>query len=92
MKNLNIPDIINSKIEKMGIYEKMIEYEGRCCIFLINMAKFIIDKIQDVDLNDIKVIIPVEIDIKDFLSDGEMVNLIKQNEEYQKFIYIVMKI
>ena len=84
MKNLNIPDIINSIIEKMGIYEKMIEYEGRCCIFLINMAEFNIDKIQDVDLNDIKVVTPVEIDIRDFLSDGEMVNLIKPNGEISK--------
>ena len=84
MKNLNVPDIINSIIEKMGIYEKMIEYEGRCCIFLINMAEFNIDKIQDVDLNDIKVVTPVEIDIRDFLSDGEMVNLIKQNGEISK--------
>ena len=84
MKNLNVPETINTIIEKMGIYEKMIEYEGRCCIFLINMAQFNIDKIQDVDLNDIKVVTPVEVDIRDFLTDGEMVNIVKKNGEISK--------
>ena len=79
MQNLKVPDVINTVIQKAGMYEKMIEYEGRYLIFLINMAQIKSENIENIDMNDIKVITPIESDVKDYLVKGQNLKLVKDN-------------
>ena len=81
MQNLKVPDVIKEVIEKAGMYEKTIEYEGRYLIFLINMAQIKSENIENIDMNDIKVITPIEVDVKDYLVKGQNLNLVKDDGE-----------
>ena len=63
------------------MYEKTIEYEGRYLIFLINMAQIKSENIENIDMNDIKVITPIEVDVKDYLVKGQNLNLVKDDGE-----------
>ena len=79
MQNLKVPDVINTVIQKAGMYEKMIEYEGRFLIFLINMAQIKSENVENIDMNDIKVVTPIEVDVKDYLVKGQNLKLVKDN-------------
>ena len=76
MQNLKVPDVIKEVIEKAGMYEKTIEYK-----FLINMAQIKSENIENIDMNDIKVITPIEVDVKDYLVKGQNLNLVKDDGE-----------
>ena len=84
MQNLKLPDLINIIIKKCGIYDKKIEFEGRSLIFLINNAKVKLEKVDDIDYEDIKVVNPIKPEIKNFLTSGKQLKIINSKGDIKQ--------
>ena len=82
-QTLKIPDVLNSIIKKAGMYEKKIEYEGRQLIFLVNMVKIKLEN-TDFDFGDIKIVNPIQPEIKNFLTSGAQVKLINNSGDVKQ--------
>ena len=84
MQQLKLPDLINKIIQKAGMYEKKIEYEGRSLIFLINMAKVKLEVVDDIDFTDIKIVNPIKPEVKNFLTSGKQLKIINSNGDVKQ--------
>lgn len=84
MQGMKFPDLINKIIQKAGMYEKKIEYEGRSLIFLINMAKVKLETVDEIDFTDIKISNPIKPEVKNFLTSGKQLKIINSNGDVKQ--------
>ena len=84
MQELKMPDIINRVIKYTSTLDKKIEFEGKSLLFLIKMANSQLEKVEEVDFTEIKIIEPIKPEVKNFLTSGKQVKIINEHGEIKE--------
>ena len=84
MQNLKMEDIINRIIKLTSYLDKRIEFEGRSLLFLISRAKKQLEKVEEVDYTEIKIIEPIKSEVRNYLTSGRQLKLINEHGEVKE--------
>jgi len=84
MQELKIPTLINDIIKFTSTLDKRIEFEGKTLLFLISMAKSKLEKVEEVELAEIKIIEPIRPEVKNYLTSGKQLKIINEHGEIKE--------